>query len=154
MVQEVHLGKSSPAMEADLRKCGADIKRGLRQSVDRTHRSPRQQIQCGGGWRVNKSTTQKSCSPSHHRGPRYSTASCGAASRFCRVRRACSSGRHGAAQEFTLTEPHSALELIRAAPIARNPCPGRGLALTATWPYSRRAPRSDTRFRCARLRQS
>src|SRR3984893_6432098 len=104
--QEVHLEKSSPAMEADLRKCGEDIKRGLRQSMDRTHRSPCQQIQCGGGWRVNKSTTQKSCSPSHHRGPRYSTASCGAASRFCRVRRACSSRRHGAAQEFTLTNLH------------------------------------------------
>src|SRR5205807_10565162 len=85
MVQEVHLAKSSPAMEADLRKCGEDIKRGLRQSVDRTHRSPRQQIQCGGGWRVDKSTPQKPCSPSHRRGPWYSTASCGPASRFCCV---------------------------------------------------------------------
>src|SRR3984893_5326222 len=82
-------------MEADLRKCGEDIKRRLRQSVDRTHRSPRQQIQCGGGWRVDKSTPQKPCSPSPHRRPWYSTASCGAASRFCCVRRACSSGRHG-----------------------------------------------------------
>jgi hypothetical protein len=95
VVQEVHLAKSSPAMEADLRKCGEDIKRRLRQSVDRTHRSPRQQIQCGGGWRVDKSTPQKPCSPSHRRGPWYSTASCGAASRFCCIRRACSSGRHG-----------------------------------------------------------
>src|ERR1700730_208549 len=82
-------------MEADLRKCGEDIKRGLRQSVDRTHQSPREQIQCGGGGRVDKSTTQKPCSPSPHRRPWYSSASCGAASRFCCVRRACSSGRHG-----------------------------------------------------------
>jgi hypothetical protein len=36
-VQEVHLGKPSPPMEAGLRKCGEDIKRGLRQSVDRTN---------------------------------------------------------------------------------------------------------------------
>ena len=95
MVQEVHLAKSPPEMEADLRKCGEDIKRGLRQCVDRTYRSPRQQIQCGGGWHVDKSTTQKPCSPSPHRRPWYSIASCGAASCFCCVRRACSSGRHG-----------------------------------------------------------
>lgn len=29
MVQEVYLGKPSPAVEADLRQCGEDIKRGL-----------------------------------------------------------------------------------------------------------------------------
>ena len=61
MVQEVHLAKSPPEMEADLRKCGEDIKRGLRQCVDRTYRSPRQQIQCGGGRRIVKSTPQKPC---------------------------------------------------------------------------------------------
>src|SRR6516165_566262 len=61
VVQEVHLAKSSPTMEEGLRKRGEDIKRGLCQPMDRTHRSPRQQIQCGGGWRVAKFPPQKPC---------------------------------------------------------------------------------------------
>ena len=48
MVQEVHLAKSSSGMEADLRESGEDIKRRLRQSVDRTNQSLGQQIQRGG----------------------------------------------------------------------------------------------------------
>ena len=64
MVQEVHLAKSPPAMEADLRKRGEDIERRLRQSVDGTNQSPGQQIQRGGGWRIAKSTPQKPCIPS------------------------------------------------------------------------------------------
>ena len=49
VVQEVHMGQPPPAMETSLRKCREDIKRGLRWSVDRTHRSPRRQIQRGPG---------------------------------------------------------------------------------------------------------